>query len=223
MTHRLLLIWTARRIPTCQYHLDTLTGIDKLWIYGHTEYELSQAIPTFLAEHPQYTTIGIAPDDGIYSQQTIDAVFNHADELGTPVSGWSNCDYTHHYTNIGNPDYNQGPPSTAADYNLLSIPDVAAQPEPFQAGFAGHSLLTMHRTLWLDPATSLEPIQRCAPGSQSDYNQCRKLWQAGIPITIHPNAHIAHLKLNHLETDTTGWKTLDLTRKAIQLEACHRP
>jgi len=215
---RLLIIWTARQIPTCQYHLDTLQGVDKLRVHGHTEYELSQAIPAFLQDHPEYTYAGLAPDDGIYSQQTVDTVFNLAYELDTPTSGWSNCDYTHHYTNIGNPTYELTAPRTVDDYHLMSIPEVAAQREPFTATFAGHSLLTMHRGLWLDPATSLEPIQQCAPGSQSDYMQCRKLYEAGIPITIHPAAHIAHLKLNHLETDTDGWKALDLTRKHIQLE-----
>jgi len=218
---RLLVIWTARSIPTCWHHFEALTGVSKLWINSHTEFELSDALPTILDGLPEYELVGFAPDDGVFSQQSVDAVFDtlEAKLANGPcaVGGWSNCDFTHHYTNVGNPEW-QYAPSEVADYALLDIADVASQREPFQAGFCGHSLLAMHREQWIHPDTRLIPLGSRPHGCMSDYNQCHRLHTAGIPLWIDPRAFIGHLKLDHTLTDTSGWKQLDMTRKVTHLE-----
>lgn len=219
---RLLVIWTARHIPTCWHHFEALTGVGKLWINSHTEWELADALPGLLENLPEYELVGFAPDDAVFSQQSVDAVFDTLEAKLTDgpcaVGGWSNCDFTHHYTNIGDPTYEHASPRDVSDYQFHHIEHVAAQHEPFRAGFCGHSLLAMHRNQWLNPATSIEPLGTRPHGCMSDYNQCHKLHTAQIPLWIDPRAFIAHLKLDHMHTDTSGWKQLDMTRKVTHLE-----
>lgn len=215
----LLVIWTARNIPTCQYHFRTLTGIDKLWIYGHTEWELAHALPTFLADHPEYTHAVFTADDGIITQQALASVLHTASlHPDAAVGGWSNCDFTHHYTNIGTlPLVDDAPVSMKSYGHLVPIDVVAEKREPFRAVFCGHSLFTLTREAWIDPATRLHPCGT-GGGHASDYAQCKRLQDAGVPVWIDPFAFVPHLKLNHLEADTAGWKRLDLSNKGVLLE-----
>lgn len=219
---RLIVIWTARSIPTCWHHFEALTGVGKLWINSHTEWDLADALPDLLDQLPEYELVGFAPDDGIFSQQSVDRVFDTLEEKladgPCAVGGWSNCDFTHHYTNIGNPSYNGTAPRAVADYELLPIEHVAAQRHPFLAGFCGHSLLAMHRTQWMHPDTRLSPLGSRPHGCMSDYSQCERLHNAGIPLWVDPRAFIGHLKLDHTVSDTSGWKQLDMTRKVTHLE-----
>lgn len=215
----LLIIWTARRIATCHHHFRSLTGIDKLWIYGHTEHELATAVPAFLQDHPEYTHATFVPDDGIVSQQALDAVLlTVRTKPGAAVGGWSNCDFTHRYTNIGATRLEADNPSSMRDYGHMVPIDVIGEREfPFTAEFCGHTLLTMPREMWLDDATRLHPLGD-APGWGSDYSQCKRLRDAGITLWIDPLAFVAHLKLNHLESDSAGWKRLNLDDKRVLLE-----
>jgi hypothetical protein len=202
-------------------HFRALTGIDKLWIYGHTECELAAALHTFLEQHPQYTHATLMPDDGIVSQQALDSVLRLAAELDnkpTAVGGWSNCDFTHHYTNIGVTPITEPQPKSMQDYgHLLGIDELAEREHPFRAQFCGHTLFTMPRELWLDDATRLLPIAP-EPGWASDYNQCRRLAEAGIELWVDPLAFAGHLKLDHLVSDTAGWKRLHMSDKRVELE-----
>jgi hypothetical protein len=221
MTYKpLLMIWTARRIPVAHHHFRNLTGIPKLWIYGHTEYELADAVPAFLAEHPEYTHATLMPDDGIVSQQALDSVLKTARQYDrSAVGGWSNCDFTRHYTNIGLTKLVAPVPKSMSDYgHLLSIDELGERETPFRAQFCGHTLLTMPSDLWLHEKTRLQPIPP-APGYASDYNQCKRLSEAGIELFVDPLAFVAHLKLDHLIGDTTGWKRLYMTDKHIE----HQP
>ncbi len=217
----LLVIWTARQIPTCHMHFRALKGIDKLWIYGHTEAELAAALPIFLADHAEYTHATLIPDDGVVSQQAIDSVLNLAAELDntpTAVGGWSNCDFTHHYTNIGITELTSSEPKSMRDYgSLLKIDELAEREHAFRARFCGHTLFTMPRELWLDEATRLQPLGE-APGWGSDYNQCKRLAEAGIEVWVDPLAFVGHLKLDHLVGDTAGWKRLYMTNKRVEWE-----
>ena len=215
----LLVIWTARKIPTCHMHFRALRGIDKLWIYGHTECELAAALPAFLLEHSQYTHVTLVPDDGIVSQQALDSVLHTARAHDRHAAGgWSNCDFTHHYTNIGLTELAASKPSSMSDYgHLLSIDELAEREHPFRAQFCGHTLFTMPRDLWLHEATRLSPIMP-EPGYASDYAQCKRLREAGIELWIDPLAFVGHLKLDHLVSDMAGWKRLDLSDKRVVLE-----
>jgi hypothetical protein len=179
----LLVVWTARKIPTCHMHFRALTGIDKLWVYGHTECELAEALPRFLQRHPEYTHATLMPDDGIVSQQALDSVLRTArsHDRGA-VGGWSNCDFTHHYTNIGLTPLTKPKPESMSDYgHLLGISEIAEREHPFRAQFCGHTLFTMPSDLWLHDATRLQPLDP-APGWASDYAQCKRLRDAGIPL-----------------------------------------
>ena len=75
----------------------------------------------------------------------------------------------------------------------------------------------MPRMLWLHHATRLQPLGH-EPGWGSDYAQCKRLQDAGIDLYVDPLAFVGHLKLDHLVTDTAGWKRLDLQDKRIELE-----
>lgn len=215
----LLVIWTARRIPTCHMHFQRLTGVDKLWIYGHTEFELAAALPEFMAAHPEYTHATLMPDDGIVSQQALDSVLHTARTHDRQaVGGWSNCDFTHHYSNIGLTELVAPQPASMSDYgHLLGIDEIAEREHPFRAQFCGHTLFTMPRDLWLHDATKLKPFSP-DPGWASDYAQCKRLRAAGIELWVDPLAFVGHLKLDHLVSDSAGWKRLDLQTKKLELE-----
>jgi hypothetical protein len=158
------------------------------------------------------------PDDGVVSQQALDSVLGVAATHDGATGGWSNCDFTHHYTNVGITPLVKPEPKSMKDYgHLLTINELAEREHPFQAQFCGHTLFTMHRHLWLDEATRLEPLMP-APGWASDYNQCRRLATAGVSITVDPLAFVGHLKLDHLVGDTAGWKRLYMTNKRVELE-----
>jgi hypothetical protein len=219
MTRHLLMIWTARRIPVAHHHFQRVTGIDKLWIYGHTEYELAQAVHAFLSEHDEYSHATLMPDDAIVSQQALDRVLDTAAaHPDAAVGGWSNCDFTHRYANIGTTPLLQSEPRSMSDYgHLLSIDEIAEREHPFPASFCGHTLFTMPRALWLDDATRLQPLG-AAPGWGSDYSQCKRLQDAGIALYVDPLAFAGHLKLDHLVADTAGWKRLHLDDKYTVLE-----
>ena len=217
----LLVIWTARQIPTCHMHFRALKGIDKLWIYGHTECELAELLPAFLHAHSEYTHATLMPDDGIVSQQSLESVLRLAlehNDVPTAVGGWSNCDFTHHYTNVGLTKLVATKPTSMQDYgHLLGIDELAEREHPFRAQFCGHTLFTMPTSLWIDDATRLQPLLP-TPGYASDYAQCKRLTEAGIELWIDPLAFVGHLKLNHLVGDTAGWKRLDLQSKKVELE-----
>jgi hypothetical protein len=217
----LLVIWTARKIPTCHMHFRALEGIDKLWVHGHTECELAELLPAFLQAHSEYTHATFVPDDGIVSKQALDSVLMLAQELDhipTAVGGWSNCDFTHHYTNIGLTELVEPKPASMDDYgHLLSIDEIAEREHAFRAQFCGHSLFTMPTSLWIDDATRLQPILP-APGYASDYAQCKRLREADVELWIDPLAFVGHMKLDHLASDNAGWKRLDLHTKKVELE-----
>jgi len=217
----LLVIWTARRIPTVHLHLRALTGIDKVWVFGHTEEQLADAIPALLMERPGYTHAMLVPDDLVVSQQAVDSVLRLAAEYEhtpTAVGGWSNCDFKHPYTNIGLTVLEKPRPDSMKDYgHLLRIDELAGREMPFRARFCGHTLFTMPRELWLDDATRLLPLAP-TPGWGSDYHQCYRLGVAGVEVWIDPLAFAGHLKMDHLVGDSVGWKQLYLSDQRIEWE-----
>lgn len=212
-----VIAWGARHLTPCLEHLRRLPDtIDVLTIRGHTEGQMAEVLQVELAKVDPDCPVMIAPDDLVVSAAAIEAIVDEYAHVPGVYCGWSNVDLTHTTTNVMLNAPHKPEPSSAADYELMHVHDIATRTEPFRVGFNGFTLLTMPARMWLDEATRLRP---CGghPGFASDWSLCYHLAQNGIPITCVPAAFAAHLKVNYMATDTQdAWKRLDWSVQSVE-------
>lgn len=193
-----LAVLHPRRIPSV---IEALLEVDipKAWISCYTEYQIQhEAWPVLMREVKAkgYTHMLVVSDDAVVSQKAVDAVLGLL-EIGHPVaSGYSNLDNERDLVNLTHDRLPEQPGVDA--YRMLTADEVALEPEVFQTSFSGMCLTGMSVELWERYPFR---VYGGSPGYCSDHHLCYRLQEAGIPIVVHRDAFIHHLKPSWLEVD----------------------
>lgn len=203
----LLLVMNPRRIPACIESIDAL-DIPKAWMQGYNEYELQDVIAGIVeqVEHDHYM---ILADDCTVTQEAVDEVLAlHA--AGHPVAtGYCNLDSSTDLVNVQRTPLIDLVPRGASSYDFMTQGEVDAIDGPFQTYFAGMSLTSMSREMWLRFPFGVHGW----PGSASDYHLCKRLQDSGVGIVSTRAARVEHDKDDWTHVDQRPYKRLLLGGK----------
>lgn len=188
----LLFVMNPRRIPECLEAIEGL-DIDRCWLTGMRELDL---IPCFagVVEMTDYDVYLALSDDGVPTQEALDAVLALL-EAGHPVAtGYCNLDESDHahVVNLTKSQLKTYPPGPGT-YDNYTHAGVLEQPtDPVRSWFAGYALTGMSRELW-----QRYPFQVLHPqsgGSCSDFVLSWRLQHDNVPIVAPKAGFYRHVK-----------------------------
>lgn len=182
-----LLIFNPRRITECITALERLP-IDKFWLTGYTERQLTDVIPKVIAENPSYTHWLVESDDGLMHPDTLDPILQALADGHHVVTGYSNLDAEDMRVNLTKTPFKCDEP-ILEDYDMYHLSEVISWPDWLvPTFFAGYAFTGMDTAMWAD--YPFEPIQTWA----SDWSLCKRLQNDGVPIVACRDAFTWHVK-----------------------------
>jgi hypothetical protein len=193
----LLAVLNPREIEECKESIWALE-CDQLWASYMTEADAARAINDAVAEHPQYTHIGVIADDCIVTQEALDAVLADLDHVDA-VTGWCRLDRTHPLANVTTGPMKLRHPGIDAYgpwYQAREIIERAGERLP--TGFMGFALTFLSRELW--DRFPMQPLAPDGKGFASDFSLSLRLQDAGVPMWVTSCSEVVHVK------ERWGWE-----------------
>jgi hypothetical protein len=188
------MVMNARRIARCISAIESLP-IDKVWMSMYWEKQLEAVIGEIISDTSRgHTHLILLSDDTVPSAGSLKLVLD-ALEQGYPVAtGYCNLDAVSPFVNLTSAPFAIRDRSVGTDYKWLTRAEVESYPDPIVPTYFGGACLTgMSRAMW-----SRFPFRAEGPGPlygyASDWNQCIRLQDAGVPIVAPRGAFVEHVK-----------------------------
>lgn len=208
MIRPLLAVPSPRDIEIVQKALDSITGVDKLIVKYYYKYPAMNIITKFFADHKEYTHLAIKPDDLVSTNEHYQTLVKELEENDYPIlSGVCNANMLTGASKLGICE-NQLPSIRRETrrfrkVDIGELPGIVAKQgsKIIKVKFAGLPFMFIRRDV-LDKVT-LEPdgkYNNISESSVYNYGQsydvvfCNKLNTANIPIRVHTDVKMLHLK-----------------------------